>query len=64
MVAHVTACGCNARFSNTAILERSGNCSLRLALEAVLIEKNRDHCISEPSIALPDPELEFMRNCR
>lgn len=62
LVAHVTACGCDARFYETTILGRSGNASSRLALEAFFIKQNRERCISEPSISLLDAEFDFLRN--
>lgn len=60
LVAHVISCGCDARFSETKILGRSASKTAREVLEAFFIEKNKDHCVSAPSISLLPSELQFI----
>uniref|UniRef100_A0A6G5AJK5 Putative tick transposon n=1 Tax=Rhipicephalus microplus TaxID=6941 RepID=A0A6G5AJK5_RHIMP len=60
LVSHIAACGCEPRFSDTRILGRSSNLSARLLLEAYYIEKNKDICVSEPSLVLHQQEISFL----
>ena len=60
LVAHAAACGCEPRFTDTQVLGRSVKLSARVSLEAYLIEKNKDRCVSEPSVVLHQKEISFL----
>ena len=56
---HCSACGCEARFANIAILGRSKEVIEREMLEAYLIRKKKDICISDTSVVLRSVEFDF-----
>lgn len=60
LVAHTSACGCEPRFTDTQVLGRSLKSSALLLLETYFIGKNKDSCISEPSLVLHQQEISFL----
>ena len=59
---HCAACGCTPNFHQTRIVRRYRDDRAREIYEAFAIHEAGHSCISAPSIALTDKEINYLRN--
>lgn len=61
---HVSMCGCEVQFDSTVVVDRHKDERTRIIVEAANIARGGSTCVSKPSIALSDRELEFLDSGR
>uniref|UniRef100_A0A6G5AA22 Putative tick transposon n=1 Tax=Rhipicephalus microplus TaxID=6941 RepID=A0A6G5AA22_RHIMP len=57
---HCNECACSPCFSDTTLLYRSRNKTSREIMEAYHIDKQKDNCVSHPSVALLTKEIALL----
>lgn len=61
-VCYVSRCGCHEQLSNTYVIYRHKDESTRLISEAENMAREPNVCVSKPSVASSEKDLQFLGN--